>query len=277
MENELKRVIDFGLASDNKEKIINFLEKIYITSVDNPKVWEQLIFDFFSKEIIVPYIICSSLEEDDNYLIQIIKQTYLKLGVGTIIWDSNECYKDLIKIRDSIKTGKDIKDYLEFFFINNHLLRKMLSKKIDLEDSGFKEFGSMIKPICYELTHKEGIKMWETIYFICPDKGIDYPFEKWHAKISSEWRVKLNNKFHKKDNKKKRKPLDSRLRHEVFKRDKYKCLECGATNKDKILHADHIIPKSQDGVDELSNLQTLCDDCNFAKSDKKWVGGNNNE
>ena len=65
----------------------------------------------------------------------------------------------------------------------------------------------------------------------------------------------------------------SRLRHECFKRDNYKCVECGATNKEKTLHADHILPTSQGGQDELSNLQTLCEDCNVAKSDKNWKGG----
>ena len=43
--------------------------------------------------------------------------------------------------------------------------------------------------------------------------------------------------------------------------------------KEKTLHCDHILPVTQGGTDELSNLQTLCDDCNLAKSDKKWKGG----
>ena len=72
-----------------------------------------------------------------------------------------------------------------------------------------------------------------------------------------------------------RNPLDTRLRHEVFKRDGYRCKECGATNKEIILHADHIIPVSQGGKDELDNLQTLCQDCNLAKSNKHWMGGKN--
>lgn len=58
------------------------------------------------------------------------------------------------------------------------------------------------------------------------------------------------------------------LRHEVFKRDGYKCVECGASKDDGAeLHVDHIIPVSQGGSDELSNLQTLCKDCNLNKSD----------
>jgi hypothetical protein len=68
----------------------------------------------------------------------------------------------------------------------------------------------------------------------------------------------------------KRDTIGSKLRHEVFKRDGYKCKECGTTNKEGILHCDHITPISQGGTDELSNLQTLCNKCNLAKSNKKW-------
>ena len=58
------------------------------------------------------------------------------------------------------------------------------------------------------------------------------------------------------------------LRHEVFKRDNYTCVECGASKEDgATLHIDHKIPVSKGGTDELSNLQTLCSDCNLNKSD----------
>ena len=58
------------------------------------------------------------------------------------------------------------------------------------------------------------------------------------------------------------------LRHEVFKRDNYACVECGASKEEgTVLHIDHIIPVSKGGSDELSNLQTLCADCNLNKSD----------
>ena len=58
------------------------------------------------------------------------------------------------------------------------------------------------------------------------------------------------------------------LRHEVFKRDNYTCVECGARKSDgATLHVDHKIPVSKGGTDELSNLQTLCSDCNLNKSD----------
>jgi hypothetical protein len=58
------------------------------------------------------------------------------------------------------------------------------------------------------------------------------------------------------------------MRHEVFKRDGYRCVECGASKYDgATLHVDHKIPVSKGGTDELSNLQTLCSECNLNKSD----------
>ena len=69
-------------------------------------------------------------------------------------------------------------------------------------------------------------------------------------------------------NKRKRTNIPRGLRHEVFKRDDYKCVECGASKDDgATLHVDHKIPVSKGGTDELDNLQTLCKDCNLNKSD----------
>ena len=78
--------------------------------------------------------------------------------------------------------------------------------------------------------------------------------------------------FPEKNIKPKRNPIPAPLRHEVFVRDGYRCLECGATNKDEKLEADHIISVSQGGTDELSNLQTLCLVCNRAKNNRTWKG-----
>ena len=70
-----------------------------------------------------------------------------------------------------------------------------------------------------------------------------------------------------------RKSISPTLRHEVFKRDNYRCLECGATNKEVRLHLDHIKPVSKGGDNDLSNLQTLCAECNMGKKDDEWKAG----
>ena len=68
--------------------------------------------------------------------------------------------------------------------------------------------------------------------------------------------------------KRKRTRIPRGLRHEVFKRDNYTCVECGARKSDgATLHVDHKVPVSKGGTDELDNLQTLCSDCNLNKSD----------
>ncbi len=65
-----------------------------------------------------------------------------------------------------------------------------------------------------------------------------------------------------------RKPLSKRLRFEVFKRDGFKCVYCGATPADGIvLECDHVVPVSDGGADEIENLVTSCFDCNRGKSD----------
>lgn len=76
------------------------------------------------------------------------------------------------------------------------------------------------------------------------------------------------NKGKNKKPKRKRTHVPKGLRHEVFKRDNYTCVECGAKKSDgATLHVDHIIPVSKGGSDELDNLQTLCSECNLNKSD----------
>ena len=66
----------------------------------------------------------------------------------------------------------------------------------------------------------------------------------------------------------KRRKVSGSLRFYVFKRDNYKCLNCGAGRDEISLHLDHIVPVSSGGSDDLDNLQTLCKDCNFGKRDK---------
>lgn len=66
----------------------------------------------------------------------------------------------------------------------------------------------------------------------------------------------------------KRPALSPRLRFLVLKRDNYRCQLCGRSAHDGVtLEVDHIHPRAQGGSNELSNLQTLCWDCNRGKRD----------
>jgi hypothetical protein len=60
------------------------------------------------------------------------------------------------------------------------------------------------------------------------------------------------------------------LRHEILKRDHFKCVQCGrspATEANVVLQVDHILAWSKGGRTIAENLQTLCRECNGGKSD----------
>lgn len=61
--------------------------------------------------------------------------------------------------------------------------------------------------------------------------------------------------------------ISKRLRFEIFKRDKFTCVYCGATPP-ALLEIDHIEPRAGGGSDDPSNLVTACKDCNLGKSDR---------
>lgn len=59
-----------------------------------------------------------------------------------------------------------------------------------------------------------------------------------------------------------------RLRKQVYERDEYTCVNCGAEggpNGSTELHADHVLPSSRDGSDTSRNLRTLCRECHEAR------------
>lgn len=67
-----------------------------------------------------------------------------------------------------------------------------------------------------------------------------------------------------------RSKMSASIRFAVMERDKFACKACGRTyRQDGVkLHVDHIHPVSKGGKTEMSNLQTLCQDCNLGKSAK---------
>lgn len=65
-----------------------------------------------------------------------------------------------------------------------------------------------------------------------------------------------------------RSQVTPKVRMQVLSRDDYTCQICGRSRKDGVkLEVDHKIPVAKGGTSELSNLWTLCFDCNRGKSD----------
>lgn len=63
-------------------------------------------------------------------------------------------------------------------------------------------------------------------------------------------------------------PVPGTLRYEVIKRAKGRCEGCGVSNQERAIQVDHIVPRTQDGSNDLSNLQALCSLCNAQKLDR---------
>lgn len=65
----------------------------------------------------------------------------------------------------------------------------------------------------------------------------------------------------------KRKPINKKLRFDVFKRDGFQCVYCGRTPPSVVLEIDHIDPVSKGGINDINNLVSSCFDCNRGKRD----------
>ena len=63
-----------------------------------------------------------------------------------------------------------------------------------------------------------------------------------------------------------KRPIPSRKN--IFVRDGYKCLYCGAKAPRVVLELEHVIPKSKGGPNTWDNLVASCHGCNQKKGDK---------
>jgi hypothetical protein len=59
-----------------------------------------------------------------------------------------------------------------------------------------------------------------------------------------------------------REAIPERVRHEVWRRDRGTCVECGSRSR---LEFDHIIPVSRGGSNTPRNLELRCEPCNRRK------------
>jgi len=61
-------------------------------------------------------------------------------------------------------------------------------------------------------------------------------------------------------------PISLRRRRAVYAAHRGVCPYCGASGA---THVDHIVPRSDGGTDDLSNLILACGPCNFAKGGRR--------
>lgn len=59
-----------------------------------------------------------------------------------------------------------------------------------------------------------------------------------------------------------REAIPERVRHEVWRRDRGRCVDCGSRTR---LEFDHIIPVSRGGSGTARNIELRCESCNRSK------------
>lgn len=128
-----------------------------------------------------------------------------------------------------------------------------------------KEMKQPLSPVSISKYQKEFKKTW---YEICLE------FVSWKScatieEIEQESRAQLKSAVDMQH--KTNRSISLSLRYDVLKRDNFKCVVCGKTpalSHGVQLHIDHITPWSKGGETVIENLQTLCSECNFGKSNK---------
>ena len=271
------------MVKTNFEKPILMLDKIIYPSslykilCDYLKGNKFLGMEFGKDCVRIISVIDTNEDRLNKYMVELRNMFKFRLdSMRMIIFDEEEVKQQIKDIIKQIENGIDEKAFYDWFIIfaiqlsQNNLPMKEESLEVK------KGYLPVLKIDCYEIYDNDvdkNIQFYQSNLWLSSNGSLMNPITKEQLLKKAEKLIKEKiNKKDKKNNIKKRNPLDLKLRHEVFKRDGYKCVECGAINKEKMLHCDHIISVAQGGTDEMDNLQTLCDDCNLAKSDKCWKG-----
>jgi hypothetical protein len=243
-------------------------EKTYLAlnSIIYPKKLTEILsenistFEVFTKS---PYVWCLvllsrskiSLELETGSLVYDLKNS---LDMGDLLFLDESVLKDSIeKVKTQIQNGIREEAYNQWFM--------QIAGSLSEEES-----------ICIHVaTIDYGDELYQSLIFVSSEESLlQEPILSemiYKAKLMAK--EKVDNMAIKSKVRNKRNPIDSKLRHECFKRDGYKCVECGATKNESVLHCDHMTSVVQGGTDELSNLQTLCKECNLAKYNKTFKGG----
>jgi len=93
--------------------------------------------------------------------------------------------------------------------------------------------------------------------------------EGWKIEVRGDGNVTLKS-LEKGEARGERKSINEKIRYQVFSRDNFRCQACGRGSKDGVkLTVDHRIPVDWGGSNDISNLLTLCEECNRGK--KAWI------
>jgi len=215
-------------------------------------------------------------EECNEETFSTIPKMFVHDGTKVITIDLDKYFQEVNDAAKFIQTTGVVGNFPLWLFENTFYIAELFSKKkmeeIDEQEKKFPQISAQFIQIENEEAKKVGKEHW--VILVSTHKHLVKGF--YLDNLLEVHRRKWNNILNGKTKNKKRNgrtPFTKSIRHEVFKRDNYKCVECGATKEKRCLHIDHIIPVSRGGTDELDNLQTLCEGCNLAKKNR-IINGN---
>lgn len=208
--------------------------------------------------------VCSSKREFDNVSLDMEFQLFLEGKLNFFdallveVAENEMNYKKYLVSYEKhhiLTTRDEIKKYRISYNIYNSIEEKLYAKEriepiLGISGSVYVSYTS---PQGRNSYHKERNYTFEQIKVLVPQVHHALEYRK-----TQEYLRKLE-----------RSKVTASLRYDVIRRDASTCKLCNASINDGIkLHVDHIIPVSKGGKIELSNLQTLCERCNFGKTNK---------
>jgi len=118
-------------------------------------------------------------------------------------------------------------------------------------------------------------KITSTVSYVSPKgqnsyaRHLDWDFAQLQNGLRQALEVRANQSTQQYLRQRERSLMSSSLRVAILRRDGSRCRMCGASaSAGATLHIDHIVPVSLGGQTVPENLQTLCDSCNYGKSNK---------
>lgn len=195
----------------------------------------------------------------DLYLQSMIKLHYHEmtdavLGVRSNIQNMKNIKKDYNCLPELVKRNDKVIKHHSYFCY--HLIEKKLVSEAELS---LKNIPLSISFIC-------------VVEYTSPKGRNHYSNRKVYseAEMLNHLRILKDRETRQTSASVERSKMSSSLRYDVMKRDNFKCVICGRSQKvDGVkLEVDHIIPVSRGGKSTMDNLQTLCFECNRGKANK---------
>ena len=205
---------------------------------------------------------------------------FIEFCIDRIIYESNEALESLSlnELRNKKFWINDAMDFhgLEYVSFEEWL---KLKKKIEFPDDLFYEYLHDLElSDSYQRMKYQMVE--ETFYILFINRKFLWQFNHEMSGIFKLQETKSS--LLKQNGTLKRKSIPKWAERAVFYRDRGKCTVCnkdltGLLNIANKYNIDHVIPLKLFGLNDISNLQLLCENCNSSKSSKLWKTSTNYE